>query len=49
MHNYKITYRVDHTRTEQVVSANSTTDAKKLIQKQYPTSKVSYISIKLVK
>ena len=46
MHQYKITFSVDGRRTEQIVSANSTYDAKRLIEAQYPNCKINFLNIK---
>lgn len=41
MNNYEVTFTVNGTKSVQVVSAGSSTDAKKLIQSQYGGSKVN--------
>lgn len=42
---YKVSFSVDGRRTEQVVVANSSYDAKKLIEAQYPSSKIIFWSV----
>ena len=40
MYQYKVTFSVDGHRTEQVVTARTSVDARRLIEAQYPNSKV---------
>ncbi len=44
MANYLVKFTVNGRRTEQVVAANSTSDAKKLIEAQYAGQKISFLS-----
>ena len=45
MPQYKVVFRVNGSRSETVVSANSSTAARKLIEAQYAGQKVSIISV----
>ncbi len=49
MKNWEVTFNVNGKRTVQVVAANVSTDAKKLIEAQYSGSKISFIKVNEVK
>lgn len=49
MQKYLVEFSVDGRRTEQIVPARSSIDAKKLIEAQYPNSKVVFWGCKPVK
>ena len=45
MSTYKITFSVNGTRSEQIVKANSSIDAKKLVQMQYTNQRITFYSV----
>jgi len=44
MNSYKILFYVNNTRTEQIVKANSFSEAQNLIKAQYPGSKIRIVT-----
>ncbi len=46
MKEFKIKFKVDGKETEQYVNAITATEAKKIIEKQYNNSKVTFINIR---
>ena len=49
MYQWKCDFSVDGRRTVQIVSARGFTDAKKLIEAQYPHSRIMWYSVTQVK
>ena len=48
MSRYKCVFYVNGRRTEQIVAANNSIDARKLIEAQYSGCKVQFITVNLV-
>lgn len=48
LHQYECNFNVNGRRTRQVVSARNESDARKLIESQYSTAKISWISVKRI-
>lgn len=44
MNTYRLTFTVNGKRTEQIVKANSTNDARNLIKAQYQGARINFIS-----
>ncbi len=45
MQMYLVKVRIDGNRTEEIVYANSTSQARELVEARYPLSDVSFISV----
>ena len=45
MSKFKCVFSVNGRRTEQIVAAGTSYDARKLIEAQYPNCKISFVSI----
>lgn len=48
MTKFKLTITVNGMRTEAIVSANNSTQAKKLVEAQYPNCKIYFASIDVI-
>lgn len=48
MREYKVVFYVNNIRTETIVSARSTSEARKLVEAQYSGAKVTIIQVKML-
>ena len=49
MRKYLIDYSVNGSRTQQIITANSRTDAERILKAQYPTARITIWSVKDVR
>lgn len=49
MNTYEFKLMVNNVRTEEIVKANSSFDARKLIEARYPGAKINFITYKQIK
>ena len=45
MNSYKVVFYVNNRRTEQIVSAQNSTDAKRFIEAQYAGAQIRFVSV----